>query len=238
MGAQVGQTGRGRWTGKVGYSLVSATPRVSRSRRAPAGCWVRKTERAEASRRARERDGEHAAPACLILESEPLIRNPGSQSRARRRYKPFAGHGHDGRRPGLATRRRRVHSTHSRESRHVIPQANKSASTRSDTGRYLPVPYFALDRSSILVPGSSVVVFALLRDLLDHAGSYARQDRSRMKVHRESSDDFSSILGENRGISRIEEKRSKRIRYLASMFQTRHYDSIDCWKDWRGVECV
>lgn len=45
-------------------------------------------------------------------------------------------HGHDGRRPGLATRRRGAHSTHSRESRHVTPRANKSASTRS---RYRPV---------------------------------------------------------------------------------------------------
>ncbi|KYM97218.1 hypothetical protein ALC62_12085, partial [Cyphomyrmex costatus] len=127
-----------------------------------AGCRVRKTERAEASRRARERDGEHAAPACLILESELLIRNPGSQSRARRRYKPFAGHGYDdGRRPGLRppggegrtpptdTLLRKPTSQHPRG---PIPAGLSS------------LPCSTLDRTTwIILSGSSVIVFALPR---------------------------------------------------------------------------
>ena len=180
---------------RVGYSLASATPpRVSRSRRAPAaGCRVRKTERGEASRRARKRDGEHAAPACLILESEPLIRNPGSQSRARRRYKPFAGHGYDGRRPGPATRRRGAHST----PRHVTPRANKSASTRSDTGRSSSL----LRSPRSIAPGSSFLDHpSMFPRYLDHAGSCTREDPSWTKSSLWKSSlpgNFSSALGES-----------------------------------------
>jgi len=160
---------------RVGYSLISATPRVSRSRRAPAGCRVRKTERSEASRRARKRDGEYAAPACLILESEPLIRNPGSQSRARRRYKPFAGHGYDGRRPGLATRRRGAHSTHD-----TLLRKPTSQHPRGPTPAGLRL--FFAPRS--IAPGSSFLNhLSMFPRYLDHAGSCTREDPSWTKVH-------------------------------------------------------